>query len=138
MISVETNTLLTEAEVSTSLVASTPLSQFHPRAILKTYFTKICLHGLPNRYFRRGSPTKILHTFLVTPIQSTYSASRILLNLAVLTMLCKVNISRCSLQCKGKVKVVPVLFLTEHHVMKKYWASGGIAPRILSFGTRWR
>jgi hypothetical protein len=29
-------------------------------------------------------------------------------------------------------KIVPVLFfLTEHHAMKAYWASGGIAPRIL-------
>jgi len=34
---------------------------------------------------------------------------------------------------KGKYqgKVVPVLFLTEHHAMKAYWGSGGIAPRIL-------
>jgi hypothetical protein len=30
-----------------------------------------------------------------------------------------------------KVKVVPVLILTEHHAMKTYWRSGGIAPRIL-------
>jgi hypothetical protein len=30
------------------------------------------------------------------------------------------------------IKVVPVLlFLTEHHAMKAYWASGGIAARIL-------
>jgi hypothetical protein len=28
---------------------------------------------------------------------------------------------------KGKAKVVPVL-LTEHHAMKAYWRSGGIAP----------
>jgi hypothetical protein len=34
------------------------------------------------------------------------------------------------LQVKGKV--VPVLFfLTEHHAMKVYWGSGGIAPFIL-------
>jgi hypothetical protein len=35
-------------------------------------------------------------------------------------------------QCKGKGKgkVVPVL-LTEHHAMKVYWASGGMAPHIL-------
>jgi hypothetical protein len=39
---------------------------------------------------------------------------------------------------KGKGKVVPVLFLTEHHAMKTYWGSGGIAPRILDLGTRWR
>jgi hypothetical protein len=31
--------------------------------------------------------------------------------------------------CKGKV--VPVLLLTEHHAMKAYWGSGGIAPLIL-------
>jgi len=31
-----------------------------------------------------------------------------------------------------KGKVVPVLFfLTEHHVMKAYWGSGGIVPLIL-------
>jgi hypothetical protein len=40
---------------------------------------------------------------------------------------------------KGKGKVVLVLsFLTEHHAMKVYWGSGGIAPRILDLGTRWR
>jgi hypothetical protein len=39
------------------------------------------------------------------------------------------------LRVKGKV--VPVL-LTEHHVMKAYWRSGGIAPRILNLVTRWR
>jgi hypothetical protein len=39
---------------------------------------------------------------------------------------------------KGKGKVVPVLFLTERHSMKAYWGSGGIAPRILYLGTRWR
>jgi len=38
---------------------------------------------------------------------------------------------------KGKGKVVPVLFLTEHHAMKAYWSSGGIALRILDLGTRW-
>jgi hypothetical protein len=30
-----------------------------------------------------------------------------------------------------KSKVVPVLFLTEHHAVKAYWGSGGIAPHIL-------
>jgi hypothetical protein len=30
------------------------------------------------------------------------------------------------------------LFLTEHYAIKAYWGSGGIAPRILDFGTRWR
>jgi hypothetical protein len=33
--------------------------------------------------------------------------------------------------CKGKGKVVPALLLTEHHAVKAYWGSGGIAPRIL-------
>jgi len=37
----------------------------------------------------------------------------------------------------SKGKVVLVLFLTDHHSMKAYWGSGGIAPRIL-WGTRWR
>jgi hypothetical protein len=32
---------------------------------------------------------------------------------------------------KGKGKVVPVLFLTEHHAIKVYCRSGGIAPCIL-------
>jgi len=36
-----------------------------------------------------------------------------------------------------KGKVVAVL-LTEHHAMKAYCGSGGIATRILDFGTRWR
>jgi hypothetical protein len=39
---------------------------------------------------------------------------------------------------KGKVKVVPVLFLTEHHAMEVCLGSGGIAPRILDLGARWR
>jgi hypothetical protein len=32
---------------------------------------------------------------------------------------------------EGKGKVVLVLLLTEHHAMKIYWGSGGIAPLIL-------
>jgi hypothetical protein len=32
---------------------------------------------------------------------------------------------------KGKDKIVPALFLTEHHAMKAYWGSGGIAPLVL-------
>jgi hypothetical protein len=32
---------------------------------------------------------------------------------------------------KGKGKVVPVLFLTQHHAKKAYWGSGCIASRIL-------
>jgi hypothetical protein len=43
-----------------------------------------------------------------------------------------------SLRIKGKGKVVPVLFLTEHHAMKAYWGSGVIVPRILDLGTRLR
>jgi hypothetical protein len=39
---------------------------------------------------------------------------------------------------KVKVKVKLALSLTKHHTMKTYWGSGGIAPRILDFGTRWR
>jgi hypothetical protein len=37
-----------------------------------------------------------------------------------------------------KVKVKLSLWLTKHHAMKAYWRSGGIAPRILDLGTRWR
>jgi len=36
------------------------------------------------------------------------------------------------------VKVKMSLCLTKHHVMKKYWGSGRIAPCILFLGTRWR
>jgi hypothetical protein len=32
---------------------------------------------------------------------------------------------------KVKGKVVPLLFLTEHHAMKAYSGSGGIAPLVL-------
>jgi hypothetical protein len=39
---------------------------------------------------------------------------------------------------KVKGKVVPVLFVTEHHAMKAYRGSGGMAPFILDLGTRWR
>jgi hypothetical protein len=39
---------------------------------------------------------------------------------------------------KVKVKVKLPLCLTKHHSMKKYWVSGGITPRILDFGDRWR
>jgi hypothetical protein len=39
---------------------------------------------------------------------------------------------------KVKVKVNLSLYLTKHHAMKTYWRSGGIAPRILDLGTRWR
>jgi hypothetical protein len=39
---------------------------------------------------------------------------------------------------KGKGKVVPAFFLTEHHAMKAYRGSGSIAPCILDIGTRRR
>jgi hypothetical protein len=35
--------------------------------------------------------------------------------------------------CNDQGKV-PVLFLTEHHVMEAYWGSECIAPRILDVG----
>jgi len=38
---------------------------------------------------------------------------------------------------KGE-KVKLSLCLTKHHAMKMYWGSGGIAPRILDLGTRWK
>jgi len=41
-------------------------------------------------------------------------------------------------QPKGKGKVVPVLFLTEHHAKKGYGGSGGIATCSLDLGSRWR
>jgi hypothetical protein len=39
---------------------------------------------------------------------------------------------------EGKRKVIPMLFLTEHHALKAYWGSEVIDPRILFLGTRWR
>jgi hypothetical protein len=36
---------------------------------------------------------------------------------------------------KVKVKLFP--YLTKHQAMKKYWESGGIAPRILKLGIIW-
>jgi hypothetical protein len=39
---------------------------------------------------------------------------------------------------KDKGKIILVLFLTQHHAMKAYSGSGGIAPRILDLGARWR
>jgi imidazoleglycerol phosphate dehydratase HisB len=44
-----------------------------------------------------------------------------------------------SKKVKVKVKVKFSLgFLTEHHALKAYLGSGGIAPRILDLLTRWR
>jgi hypothetical protein len=36
---------------------------------------------------------------------------------------------------KVKVRFSPCFYLTEHHGMKAYWGSEGIAPRILNLGT---
>jgi hypothetical protein len=38
----------------------------------------------------------------------------------------------CVCVCVSKGKVVPVLFLTEHHPMKVYWGNGGIVALIFS------
>jgi hypothetical protein len=38
----------------------------------------------------------------------------------------------------NSIGIVVSVLLTEHHAMKPYWGSGGIAPRILDLGTRWR
>jgi hypothetical protein len=43
----------------------------------------------------------------------------------------------CYIYHKDEGKVAPVL-LTEHHAMKAYYGSEGIAPRILDLGTWWR
>jgi hypothetical protein len=45
--------------------------------------------------------------------------------------------SRVKNMDKVKEKVKLSLYLTKHHAMKAYWG-GGIAPRILDLGTRWR
>jgi hypothetical protein len=45
---------------------------------------------------------------------------------------------RIILEWKVKVNVKLSPCLTKHHAMKTYWGSGGIAPRILDLGTRWR
>jgi hypothetical protein len=38
----------------------------------------------------------------------------------------------------AKLKVKSSLcFLTEHHAVKAYWGSGGVASRFLHLGTRW-
>jgi len=44
------------------------------------------------------------------------------------------------LECRIKLRThnTGILCLTKHHSMKLYRGSGGIAPRILYFGTRWR
>jgi hypothetical protein len=37
-----------------------------------------------------------------------------------------------------KVKFSLCFFVTEHHAMKAYCGNGGISPRILDLGIRWR
>jgi hypothetical protein len=32
----------------------------------------------------------------------------------------------------------PISCLIRHHAMRTYWGNGGIAPRILNLGTRWK
>jgi hypothetical protein len=50
-----------------------------------------------------------------------------------------IKISKCRVvPLWVNVKVNFSLCLTKHHAMKTYWASGGIAPRFLDLGTRWR
>jgi hypothetical protein len=39
---------------------------------------------------------------------------------------------------KVKVKVKLSLCLSKHHAMKAYWVSGGIIPRVVNVGTRWK
>jgi hypothetical protein len=46
--------------------------------------------------------------------------------------------NRRNVKEENKVKLKLSLYLTKHHAMKTYWRSGGIAPRILDLGTRWR
>jgi len=62
------------------------------------------------------------------------------LGLAILKFITTLNLIgkvRAVIMVKVNVKL-SLCFLTEHHAMKVYWRSGGIAPRILDFGTRWR
>jgi hypothetical protein len=41
--------------------------------------------------------------------------------------------------CKiGSISISCPCALTEHHTMKAYWVSGGIAPRVLDLGTKCR
>jgi hypothetical protein len=48
------------------------------------------------------------------------------------------SVTRVILYAGVKVKVKLSLCLTKHHAIKAYWGIGGIAPRILDLGTRWR
>jgi len=46
----------------------------------------------------------------------------------------KIGVNYYQLSLKAKFS----LCLTDHHAMNLYWVSGGITPRILDLGTRWR
>jgi hypothetical protein len=50
----------------------------------------------------------------------------------------QLGLFKVKVKVKVKGKVAPVIFLTKHHAMKGCWVSGGIAPRIVDLGTRWR
>jgi hypothetical protein len=54
---------------------------------------------------------------------ATTTTTTITTTVKAATMMIKVKV-------KGKVKLT-LCFQTEHHVMKAYWGSGGIAPLIL-------
>jgi hypothetical protein len=51
-----------------------------------------------------------------------------------------IKITICKLALKGhlkvKVKLSLCFFFTEHHAMKAYWGSEGIAPLFFDLGTR--
>jgi hypothetical protein len=42
------------------------------------------------------------------------------------------------LRYSAPIKKVKSPCVTKHHVIEMYWGNGGIAPRILDLGTRWR
>jgi hypothetical protein len=63
-------------------------------------------------------------------------------------------VALCWVKAQGKLYILPLLKIVsfyfvkfkvkfsmcslKHHSIKTYWGSGGIAPRILNLGTRWR
>jgi hypothetical protein len=91
-----------------------------------------CVEGSSRRnstYFRPRLLVEVsdhLHALTALPLRKYELPSR----------LCSNRKRKCFV--KGKGKVVPGLFLVEHHAMKTYCGSGGIASRILDLGTRWR
>jgi hypothetical protein len=58
--------------------------------------------------------------------------------IALLRSKCIVEYLTLEFKGKGKVELSLCLFLTEHHAMKAYWGSGGIARwrRVVSFTPR--